>query len=464
MKIVVGTMEAFEAFGSGIRSFANSLIQSVYENTDNELSLLLEPREMGPRSKDIYSTNLYQVHRRTSLSLFDKIYDRFEGKASSLKALVNPWRLRRAVPLHTTESVHREAGKRALQINHASYDSSTPEAFNRLNFLASRQAFSAYKLAFGSSRKIARIALPCGPKAASSASSRHLTTIYHSPLPFPLFPDSTLNVTTIHDLIPLAHPDLCLDNPSEFYDLLCCTIANSHVIHAISDYTAQTLTQYFGASILEKVRVLHQPISALHSSLSDASAILSHRAALYRRLASGEECPIVQMGTIEPKKNHATSIEAFKLLRRRYPNLRFVVLGRPGWLCEGICTQLSNSKDEGIEWHGYANSRIRDHILKQALFLLFPSVVEGWGLPPLEAMMHGTPVIASSIPATKEACGSAALFLKDHLDPVDIFQASVQLIENPDLAVLLTKRGLEHVRNFAPEGFSRALNEMYAQI
>jgi glycosyltransferase involved in cell wall biosynthesis len=123
-----------------------------------------------------------------------------------------------------------------------------------------------------------------------------------------------------------------------------------------------------------------------------------------------------------PHKNHARLFEAFALLRTERPELRLVLTGGGH---EGRLVPA------GVEVRGHVSDEELAALYRRAACLVFPSLYEGFGQPPLEAMASGTPVAASNIPAVAEACGDAAA-LFDPSDPEDIAAVVAAVLESPD--------------------------------
>jgi glycosyltransferase involved in cell wall biosynthesis len=116
------------------------------------------------------------------------------------------------------------------------------------------------------------------------------------------------------------------------------------------------------------------------------------------------------VGTIEPRKNLSTLLRAFEeVLRVRAQPLQLVIAGRKGWLVDDLFASLKHSPAaENIIFTGYLSDADLCALYSSCAALIYPSVYEGFGLPPLEAMACGAPVIASDIPAIREVVGSAA--------------------------------------------------------
>lgn len=117
---------------------------------------------------------------------------------------------------------------------------------------------------------------------------------------------------------------------------------------------------------------------------------------------------ILQVGTLEPRKNHLRLLRAWRELPP--PRPRLVVIGRPGWLCDDVIRALRGTHKEGVRWIPAADDATLWRYLAHARALAYPSLLEGFGFPPIEAMALGVPVLAADIPALREVLGDAAVF------------------------------------------------------
>lgn len=155
------------------------------------------------------------------------------------------------------------------------------------------------------------------------------------------------------------------------------------------------------------------------------------------------------VGTLEPRKNIETLLKAWSRLRRRRPDApALVVCGKVGWKDERLRRELERGQAEGWLHHpGYVANEELAGLYRGALLLAFPSHYEGFGLPVLEALVAGTPVVASDIPVLREVAADAALYAPP--DRPDLWTERIEdLLEDEDLARSLRERGPERARRF----------------
>jgi glycosyltransferase involved in cell wall biosynthesis len=151
-----------------------------------------------------------------------------------------------------------------------------------------------------------------------------------------------------------------------------------------------------------------------------------------------------------PHKNHARLIEAFALLRESRPRLRLVLTG-------GGLERL-DPLPEGVSRLGTVSSDRIASLYRRAACLVFPSLYEGFGLPPLEAMASGCPVAAADAGAIPEICGDAAVLF----DPTDPEAIAAGILEADTRAEELRERGLAQAAGFSWERSARLHDEVYA--
>jgi glycosyltransferase involved in cell wall biosynthesis len=157
---------------------------------------------------------------------------------------------------------------------------------------------------------------------------------------------------------------------------------------------------------------------------------------------------ILCVGTIEPRKNIKTLIRAFADLRRGH-DLTLILAGGFGWKYEDI---LACPADLGIRdsvvFTGYVDETTMNDLYNCAAVFVYPSLYEGFGLPPLEAMSCGAPVITSDIPPLREVAGDAALRFSTH-DHAELSQCLERVLSDPELRAGLSGRGLRRVKEFS---------------
>lgn len=160
---------------------------------------------------------------------------------------------------------------------------------------------------------------------------------------------------------------------------------------------------------------------------------------------------VLFVGTIQPRKNISRLIDAFAAVTKKHKDVDLVIVGKKGWLYEPI---LAEPQKMGIQDSVHFLDFVSDDDLtlfyKNAICYCLPSLYEGFGLPVLEAMQHGCPVITSNVSSLPEAGGDACLYV-DPESPSDIAKKIVELIEKPALRKKLIAKGYQHIKKFSWE-------------
>jgi glycosyltransferase involved in cell wall biosynthesis len=206
----------------------------------------------------------------------------------------------------------------------------------------------------------------------------------------------------------------------------------------------------------EKVVVVNEaPRRSFHPvPLDQASAIV-------RQLGLDEEF-ILYVGTIEPRKNIITLVKAFEeVLRSTSLRPQLVIAGKKGWLTDELFTYIESAKlGDRIRLTGYLGDDELRAVYSACRVMVYPALYEGAGLPALEAMACGAPVITTNTPAISEMVGDRARLFS----PAD-FQALaghiVELLTTPAARESLSRTGIDHAAQFTWERAARETLEVY---
>jgi glycosyltransferase involved in cell wall biosynthesis len=215
-------------------------------------------------------------------------------------------------------------------------------------------------------------------------------------------PAKAARLATVHDLTCVRYPELCTADVLQYPALLRRAIAGGAHIHAVSQYVADEVVDALGAKP-ERVHVVPNGVDP---------AVATGDAARGRALAGGDRY-VLAIGTVEPRKDHPLLVRAFDALVAAAPDddLRLVIAGADGWGAEALGAALGRSvavRLGRVERLGFVSDRDRADLLAGATCLAYPSVYEGFGLPPLEAMSAGVPVVVTAGGALPEVVGDAA--------------------------------------------------------
>jgi glycosyltransferase involved in cell wall biosynthesis len=176
---------------------------------------------------------------------------------------------------------------------------------------------------------------------------------------------------------------------------------------------------------------------------------------------------ILSVGSLQPRKNLTRLVRAFSSLRRERSGVKLpklVLVGRQGWLYDETLREIAESGvGNQILLTGYVSETDLPTLYSGALCFIYPSYFEGFGLPPLEAMKCGAPVIVGNQTSLPEVVGDAGLMVNP-FDEAEIASALARLIDSPGLREELRVKGLKRARSFSWHETARRTLEVYNQV
>jgi glycosyltransferase involved in cell wall biosynthesis len=172
---------------------------------------------------------------------------------------------------------------------------------------------------------------------------------------------------------------------------------------------------------------------------------------------------ILFLGTLEPRKNIPTLLKAFAGIMEQIPH-DLVLVGQKGWKWEPVFREMERPDlKERVHWVGYVSDSERVCFYNAAEFLAYPSWYEGFGMPLLEAMQCGCPVITSRVSAMPEVVGEAGILI-DPQRVEDLQGAMLRLVQEPGLREKMRKAGLEQAKKFSWETSAKITLEVFEKI
>lgn len=287
------------------------------------------------------------------------------------------------------------------------------------------------------------------------------TDIAHWTYPLPLKIPGARNIYTLHDLVPLRLPYTTADTKRAYYKL-CKKIARDadHIL---------TVSECSRRDIMNILDVDGSRVTNLYQSSNIASVLTDvPREEMVRRIKglinTSDREYYLFFGAIEPKKNVARIIESYLASGSSYP---LVIVGAPGWGSDRDIKLLKSltsfDKLKKIIWLDYLPRDMLAMMIMCARATLFPSLYEGFGLPVLESMELGTPVITSDISSIPEVAGDAAL-LVDPYDIQSITRAIIKLDNDDGLRKEMQQKGIVQASKFSADIYQNRLAEFYRQF
>ena len=268
-------------------------------------------------------------------------------------------------------------------------------------------------------------------------------------------------VVTIHDMVIRRFPESMNARTRFVLGLsLRKTIKRADMIITVSEFSKQEILKYYPCSA-QKLKVIYQGIDLelYHDGISREE---SRRVCGVYNITDDY---ILYLGTLEPRKNIERLIEAYALLRNRQAAAPVLVIaGKKGWRFDGIFHQVKKlGLDDRVIFTGYIPDQDKSALLAGAGFFCFPSLYEGFGLPPLEAMACGTPVLTSNAASLPESVGNAALLVNPY-SVENIAEAMERLCVDTALRESLREKGLEWVKRFDWNRLSESLYSVYVSL
>ena len=266
---------------------------------------------------------------------------------------------------------------------------------------------------------------------------------------------SGAEVVTVHDLTCIRFPDMCTADTLQIPTLLRRAIARGAWVHTVSQFVAEEVTEQF-AIAADRVRVIPNGAPQICPEPErDALAVGG------RVLAGGAEY-LLSLGTIEPRKDIPGLIAAFDLLAASHPGLVLVIAGPDGWGAETVRSAIDASPNSArILRTGWVDDLHRNQLLAGAAAFVYPSIYEGFGLPPLEALAFGTPVVATRVGALPEVLADTVVWADPH-DAEDLASAITGVLDDPDAAASRTRLGRQRLPRFDWDRTVDSLVQLYA--
>lgn len=263
-------------------------------------------------------------------------------------------------------------------------------------------------------------------------------------------------ITTIHDMTYLRFPEtMDRRNLTRITKDIRSSVARSNHILAVSEFSKQ--------EIIELLKVEPEKISVVYNAPSVPAERVSANVLAERY--SVQSPYLLYVGTIEPRKNLARLIRAYEQLRDESNfSHQLVLAGGNGWGTEEVHRTAQESKyTKDIIFTGYISGAEKSALYAGAAAFLFPSLYEGFGIPPLEAMRFGCPVVCADAASLPEVVGEAAV-LVDPMNTASISRGIWRVLSDVDYAARLSALGSDQVEKFTWEASAQKLTEICRRV
>lgn len=294
--------------------------------------------------------------------------------------------------------------------------------------------------------------------------------VVHWTYPLPIMVPGAKNIYTMHDMVPLRLPYTTLDSKGHYFRL-CRMIAKraDHIV-TVSDCSASDIVSLLGADPSRVTNTYQSVEIPRHIAEASEAEVTQDLRATFRLHPGGY---FLFFGAIEPKKNVDRIIEAYLASGS---TRQLVIVGKDAWAGQGQrasrllprvdekwLTRESDEVKHRIVRMDYAPFRLLVSLIRGARGVLFPSLYEGFGLPALEAMKLGTPVLTTGTSSLPEIVGDAALTV-DPYSVRDIANGIAALDADDALCGRLAEAGPRRAALFGPGPIERRLSDLYARL
>jgi glycosyltransferase involved in cell wall biosynthesis len=268
-------------------------------------------------------------------------------------------------------------------------------------------------------------------------------------------------VVTIHDVYHLAFSDTLSTFQKAYARIMMNrAVQLSDAIITVSEFSRQEIIKYTNCDPAK--------ITVISNGVKQETVVLDS-SSVRKRYQIPVGPYILFVGNVKPHKNLLTLLKAFRALPEDlYHSHSVVIVGKKEGMITGDAElyKLINEDSmlsERVHFTGIVDDGDLDTIYANAALFAFPSYYEGFGLPPLEAMANGCPVVSSNASSLPEVCGDAALYF-DPMDVAALVKAMVSVLKDPDVAQSLKEKGYTRVKEFTWERAAALHNALFERL
>jgi glycosyltransferase involved in cell wall biosynthesis len=262
-------------------------------------------------------------------------------------------------------------------------------------------------------------------------------------------------VVSVHDLTPLHHPELCDAATLAYPGMIRRALTRGAWVHTDSAFVAREVVDAFAADP-DRVRVVNPGIPELPPvPAADGEATLA------RVLPPGTTRVCLAVGTAEPRKDLPGLVRAFGAVAQRHADVALVLAGPPGWGEDELAAAIGSSPArDRIVRTGWLAPRDLAALIRGASVLAYPSLYEGFGFPPLQAMQAGVPVVATRAGSLPEVLGDGALLVEPR-DPGALVDALLGCLGDHELREQLIAAGRARSADYSWDRCGAGLEALY---
>ena len=273
-----------------------------------------------------------------------------------------------------------------------------------------------------------------------------------------LMPKRIKTVLTMHDLVHLIFPDTMKAKNYIINKLVIPpSIARSNALVAISHWTLNDVKKHF----YPKNKIMKVTHLGIGKNFHPRDASQAQKRV--KEELNLQTPYILTVGTFEPRKNIIGTFHAFEMIADQIPH-RLVIVGQKGWKNEATFREMKQSKYwPRVHIVGFVPDELLPDVYSSADLFLFPSLYEGFGIPPLEAMACGVPVVASNVSSIPEVVEDAAILVNPN-NIAEMSQHILDLLQNRSLRDRMVKKGLEQIKKFTWTKTAHAMMEVFDRV
>jgi len=267
--------------------------------------------------------------------------------------------------------------------------------------------------------------------------------------------DLKRTIVTCHDIIPIAY----YNTRNPIWKLNAKGLRKAEKIITVSEFSKKDISKY--------IKYPEEQIEIIPPAV-DHNLYFPNRnkAALKKYRIEETEKVVLYVGAEEPRKNIQFLINSFSKLKNRIPQVKLLKVGTPNYLGvrEKLLKQIESlNLQKDIIFTGYVSERELAEIYNAVDLFVFPSLYEGFGMPPLEAMACGTPVITSNTSSLPEVVGDAAIVV-DPYDVDKLVEEMYQLLTDDGLKKEMIRKGLKRSKIFSWDESARKTLKVYKEL
>ena len=289
--------------------------------------------------------------------------------------------------------------------------------------------------------------------------AKHPHDVFHGTnFEVPLWTNSRCaTVITIHDLSLLLHPRTHQARSVRRAQRRLPRMADAATI-------VITPTESVREEVCEQLGITREKVLAVPEAARRVFRPMApHEAEVIRRRLRINDDFLLFVGTIEPRKDLRTLVQAFEEVAQVHKTLQLVIAGKRGWLVEDLLKQIRKSRfADRIRLTGYLDDEDLRALYSSCRVFVYPSIYEGFGLPPLEAMACGATVITTRIPSVVEVCDDAAL-LVDPASSTALVREIREVLTNENLRTKLEKASLRRASEYSWKQTAGLTLEVYEE-